>query len=247
VSALDSTTPLPDAVVRYAPHDDGVIDLHLPAGTPLGTEVLVHGGFWRSEYDRRQTRPVADALRAHGWLVASPEYRRTGAGGGWPQTLTDVRDAVAALPGLLEGLGLPYATPLALVGHSAGGHLVLWLAAEGVPAARVVALAPVGDLRDAYDRDLDGGAVRALLGGAPEEVPERYAAADPAARLTEPSPLRGRIVVVHGTADRHVPVANSDWARAVAGVEVRLLDGVDHFAVMDPGSAAWPEVLAALD
>lgn len=251
MTSLDATTPLPDAVVRYADHPDGLVDLHLPDGPPRGTLVLVHGGFWREEYDRRHTRPVADALRALGWLVATPEYRRTGGGaggGGWPHTRTDVRGAVTALPTLLAGLGLPHAAPLVLLGHSAGGHLALWLAVDGADVDHVVALAPVGDLADAFARDLDGGAVRALLGGSPDEVPDRYAEADPAARLRSPSatPLRGRVVVVHGTADEHVPCANSYWARAVEQVELRLLDGVDHFAVMDPTSAAWPAVLDCL-
>lgn len=248
MSALDATTPLPDAVVRYADHPDGLLDLHLPDGPPSGTLVLVHGGFWRAEYDRRHTRPVADALRARGWLVASPEYRRTAAGGGWPHTLTDVRDAVTALPELLDGLGLPRPEPLVLVGHSAGGHLVLWLAATGVPADLVVALAPVGDLADAFDRNLDGGAVRALLGGSPAEFPDRYAEADPAYLLRDPATPRpaGRVVVLHGTADRQVPLGNSDWTADVAEVELRVLDDADHFGLMDPSSTVWPEVLAAL-
>jgi acetyl esterase/lipase len=246
---LSRTTPPPDAVVRYGDHPDALVDLHLPEGPPRGTVVLVHGGFWRAEFDRRHTRPAADAQRRRGVLVAAPEYRRTGApddrAGGWPRTLTDVRDAVTRLPGLVEGLGLPWTAPVVLLGHSAGGHLVLWLAAEGVPADRVVALAPVGDLRDGWARDLDEGAVGALMGGGPDEHPERYAEADPAYRLAtgEHPP----VVVVHGTADRHVPAANSDWARPLAGVELRLLDGVDHFAVMVPGSGAWPSVVAAVE
>ncbi len=245
---LSRTTPWPDAVVRYAEHPDAVIDLHLPEGTPEGTVVLVHGGFWRAEYDRAHTRPAAAALRSSGLLVASPEYRRTGASGdragGWPRTLTDVREAVTRLPALLTGLGLPLVRPVTLVGHSAGGHLVLWLAAEGVDVERVVALAPVGDLRDAFDRDLDGGAVRALLGGSPAEHPSRYAEADPAVRLADAPGCD--VVVVHGSADRHVPVANSAWAGSLPHVDLRVLEGVDHFAVMVPQSAAWPSVVAAV-
>jgi acetyl esterase/lipase len=245
---LGRTTPLPDAVLRYGDHPDAVVDLHVPAASPRGTVVVVHGGFWRSEYDRTHTRPVADALRRAGFLVASPEYRRTGAHGdrrgGWPQTPTDVRDAVTRLPGLLAGLGLPLVRPLVLLGHSAGGHLVLWLAAEGVDVDRVVALAPVGDLRDAFDRDLDGGAVRELLGGGPDEHPRRYADADPSVRLADPPDCE--LVVVHGSADRQVPLANSGWARPLDHVELRVLDGVDHFAVVVPESDAWPAVLAAV-
>jgi acetyl esterase/lipase len=245
---LDRTDPLPDVVVRYADHPDGVLDLHLPAGDPVATVVLVHGGFWRAEYDRTHTRPVADALRRLGFLVASPEYRRTGAtgdrAGGWPETCEDVRLAVERLPGLLTGLGLDVPASTYAVGHSAGGHLVLWLASERLRLDRVVALAPVGDLRDAFARDLDGGAVLDFLGGSPDDVPHRYAAADPATRLRVDTGVP--VVVVHGTADRQVPFENSRWAEALPHVRLRTLEGVDHFALMTPGSPAWPEVAAAV-
>ena len=75
---------LPDATVRYADHDDAVIDLHLPDDPPDRLVVLIHGGFWKAEWDRRPTRPFARALADAGCLVATPEYRRVGIGGGWP-------------------------------------------------------------------------------------------------------------------------------------------------------------------
>jgi len=229
---------LPDAVVRYADHQDGVIDLHLPSSGSGPLLVFVHGGFWRAEWDRRHTRPLADGLRREGFVVATPEYRRTGAGGGWPWTFDDVGNAVGSLPALLDDLGIEVTTTT-VAGHSAGGHLALWLANEGLPLDRVVALAPVGDLVDAYARDLDGGAVRDLLGGRP------FPAADPAQRLTsDPSCA---VVVLHGTLDVQVPIANTlGWAADNPYVNLRVLQGVDHFELIDPASAAWSDVLAAM-
>jgi acetyl esterase/lipase len=227
----------PDAVVRYATHDDGIVDLHLPAAGQGPLLVLVHGGFWRSEWDRKHTRPLADAFRREGFVVATPEYRRTGEGGGWPATFDDIGNAVAAIPVLLDDLGIPVTTTT-VVGHSAGGHLALWLANEGLPLDRVVALAPVGDLVDAFERDLDGGAVRDLVG-------TPFAQADPSQRLARDPGCA--VVVLHGTLDVQVPIANSlGWAAENPYVELRVLEGAEHFGLIDPASAVWPEVRHAV-
>ncbi len=133
-AVLTRPAPEPDRTVAYGDAPDQVADLRLPAGAgparPL--VVVVHGGFWRAEYDRRHTGPLAAALAAHGYPVAQLEYRRTGQpGGGWPGTLTDVLTGVAELP-VLAAEALPGRVSLAapiLVGHSAGGHLALYVAA----------------------------------------------------------------------------------------------------------------------
>lgn len=235
----------PDAVVRYADHEDGVVDLYLPPGSgPHPLVVLIHGGFWMQEYDRRHNRPLCNALKAEGFCVAAPEYRRIGGGGGWPMTVDDADAAVAAIPGLVAGLGITTGRT-SYVGHSAGGHLVLWLADQPHPVDRVVALAPVGDLRAGFRDGLGNDAVRALLGGSPDEVPERYDAADPAIRLSTTTPCT--IVVLHGRDDEEVPVANSEGLAARhPEVDLRILDGVEHYGVIDPQSAAWPVLLGAL-
>ena len=72
-------------------------------------------------------------------------------------------------------------------------------------------------------------------------------AADPARLL----PTGVRTVLVHGTADAVVPVevARSFAAAARdAGDEVVLheLQGVGHYALIDPLAPAWPRVLAAV-
>src|SRR5690606_16597595 len=135
------------------------------------------------------------------------------------------------------------ASQLVLAGHSAGGHLARWAAAEvGAPvrAAGVVALAPVADLRSAYDLDPAGSGVPHLLGGGPAEVPARHASADPRARL----PLGIPVALVHGRRDVQVPVELSiRFASAAerAGDKVYVdHPDCDHFAVIDPESAAWP-------
>jgi fermentation-respiration switch protein FrsA (DUF1100 family) len=111
--------------------------------------------------------------------------------------------------------------------------------------AGVVALAPVADLYRAYDLDLDGGAALALLGGGPDDVPERYQMGSPAV------PVGVAVTLVHGDRDRLVPVEFSrDFARraAAAGdrVSLRELPDTGHFELIDPHSQAWPAVMEAL-
>jgi len=239
----------PDAVARYGRHADQVIDVYLPP--PQAEQhhlvVLLHGGFWRQAYDRRHVRPAADALRHTGYVVAVPEYRRIGGGGGWPATFDDIaalRDRLAALvheaaPDRVSS------QPPCLVGHSAGGHLALWWAATALPGLvrGVVALAPVADLRRAYAERLDTDAVAVLLGGSPEDHPDRYAAADPA-RLLHGGAYAGPITVLHGADDRQVPAAHSRDLSRVHRVE---LPGVEHFALIDPLSAAWRTLIGAVE
>ncbi|MFL6133643.1 MAG: alpha/beta hydrolase family protein [Nocardioidaceae bacterium] len=233
----------PDAVLRYAPHDDGLIDVHLPAGDarPRPLVVYVHGGFWRQQWDRKHGRPLANALASEGYVVALPEYRRVGGGGGWPTTAEDLDAALTALPGLLAGIGVA-STTTTLVGHSAGGHLVLWLANQPHPVDRVVALAPVGNLRKAAEYGMGEGATVDFLGGTPDTVPEVYDAADPATRMRERPSCD--VVVIHGDRDDAVPVESSRGLKArFDWLDYRELPGVDHFAVIDPLSDAWPVVL----
>jgi acetyl esterase/lipase len=233
---------LPDAVVRYAEFDEAVIDLHLPDPPTANRNLvfLVHGGFWKQVWDRTHTRAQARALAEAGYLVATPEYRRVGGEGGWPTTPYDVLAAYLALPGLVAGLDLRF-DRIVTMGHSAGGHLVLWLAAQELtgPPHRTVAVAPVADLVLATELGLGSGATQALLGDTP------VAEADPNTLLTDPP--AGAVVVVHGEDDTTVPielgrsfVAAHPWAELVA------LRGVDHFEFLDPTSTAWASLRAAL-
>ncbi len=250
---LTRKAALPDVVVRYAARADALVDLHLPPGIgPFPLVVLLHGGFWKQAYDRVHTRPMARALVGAGCVVAVPEYRRVGGGGGWPTTAYDVRAAVTALPALLDGLDVA-TTTTTVTGHSAGGQLALWLAGldhrdeldhrDGLD--RVVALAPVADLRAAAAERLGSGAVQALLGGEPDEVPDRYDAADPMALLAGADVAR-RVVLIHGSEDVDVPVTQSRALAAHTGITLRELAGVEHYGLIDPLSQAWPAVLAAL-
>ncbi|GGK42865.1 lipase [Pilimelia terevasa] len=242
-SVLTRAAPAADLTLAYGPHADQVLDLRMPRdGRGAPVVAVLHGGFWRPQYDRAHVGPLAHDLAGRGWPVAVLEYRRTG----WADTAADVAAGLAALPSLagppLVRAGVPAPEGVLLLGHSAGGHLALWAAVEHPAAVRgALALAPVADLAEAHRLDLDGGAVADLLGGGPAEVPDRYAAADP---LRRPRPHR--VTLVHGAADRQVPVAQSRRYAAAHGVPLVELAGVAHFDLIDPRAAAWPAVCAAL-
>ncbi len=241
VGVLERVADPPEVMLRYAERDEALLDLHLPRGSgPHRLVIVVHGGFWKPDYDRVHVRPMARALVEAGCLVATVEYRRLA----WPVPADDVDAALTALPGLLAGLGLA-TTSTTLTGHSAGGQLVLWLAARGYRTDRLVALAPVADLLAGARDRLGDGAVQTLLGGEPAQQPERYAAADPLRLLT--ADTAEGIMVLHGTQDDVVPPAQSRGLVA-AHPAVRLveIDGADHLDLIDPLSAAWPQVLETL-
>lgn len=224
---------------RYGPHRCQRADLHLPAGAgPFPVVVTIHGGYWRARYSRRITRAIAADLARRGVAAWNIEYRRIGRaqGGGWPTTFDDVAAAIDHLVELGDRrLELP--SGVSLLGHSAGGQLALWAASRpnaGRPVKRVVAQAPVCDLSRA------GEPAHALLGGTPDEVPERYEAVDPMRRL----PLGVPVLLVHGADDDTVSVRRSrayaERARA-AGDSVELVEppSSHHRVHVDPRSAAW--------
>jgi pimeloyl-ACP methyl ester carboxylesterase len=120
-----------------------------------------------------------------------------------------------------------------------------WHAAQP-RVAGVVALAAVCDLIASYSLGLGRGAVVPLLGGSPDEHPERYRIADPARLLPLSCPVR----LVHGTADDEVPYSLSAGFLArgrAAGDDVSLteLPGAGHYDVIDPLSRVWPQVVTA--
>jgi acetyl esterase/lipase len=252
-------TGLQHGAVTSGAHPDQLAELVLPAAErPLPVVIVVHGGFWRATYDRTHTAPQCVALARAGWAVAALEYRRVGAGGGWPETFADIAAGIDALPGLFG----PVVDPdrVVLMGHSAGGHLVLWAAgrhrlppgAPGHLADRprlrgVVALGAVADLGWALDHRMGSGAVQALLGAVdPAEAQDRRRLADPVALLPTGVPT----VLVHGALDDAVPLGCAQSYAAAARAagdpcELRVLPDVGHFEFLDPTSTVWPHVRSA--
>lgn len=211
-----------------------------PEDAPLLVAVI-HGGFWRSRVDSSSIAPLAAALGAAGHGVWNLEYPRVGeAGGGWPGTAAAVGNALDALAAEAAG------RPVAVLGHSAGGHLALW-ASRGRAVAAVIALAPVCDLPAAHREGLGEGAAEEFIGASPRSAPAAYREASPAARL----PLGVPSMLVHGDADARVPIAQSRayaMAARSAGDACELVElpGIDHMALIEPEGPAWAAIDARL-
>jgi acetyl esterase/lipase len=246
---------------RYGPGPDRVADLYLPAGTPPDggwpVTVAIHGGFWRHRYVRDLTAPISQDLAGRGIAAWNIEYRRVPEDqrDTWPATMADVAAAVERL-GTLEA-PLDRAR-VAVVGHSAGGQLALWVAGRrllptSAPGAgprvlpvAAVGLAPVADLLGAERAGLGDGAPAAMLGGSSAQVPDRWATADPIRLVGHGVPT----LLVHGTADESIPLEQTEaYASAAAGAgdEVTVETGeADHMALVDPGCELWQRTAAWL-
>lgn len=223
----------------------------LPAGPgPHPVAVLIHGGFWRAKYGLDYMDALQIDLVGRGFATYNLEYRRVGHdGGGYPGTLHDVAAGVDHLAEIAAELALDLSR-VALIGHSAGGHLALWCAGRdqlpaGAPGAGplvqpqlVIGLAAVIDLTRAAADGLGDGAIQEFIGGEPAEHPEAYRVAQP---MLDPATT----VLIHGDNDDRVPLEQSQ--QYADQVQVVVVPNEDHFDVIDPSTRSWAAALEALD
>ena len=260
-----ATVAPPDERIAYGPDSLQFGELRLPEGVgPFPVAVMIHGGCWLAEYDLKHVAAVGEALAGQGIATWTIEYRRVGdASGGWPTTFSDVALAVQHVVKLADRHRQLDPARVVLIGHSAGGHLALW-AASGAPDASqtgdaapvpptlplrgVVSLAGIADLRTyGAQPGSCNSSVPLLLGGSPEEVPRRYAAASP----IELVPLRAPVRLIHGALDPIVPLEQSrnfaDRSENAGGsASVTVIEGAGHFDLIAPFAPAWNAVLRAV-
>jgi acetyl esterase/lipase len=249
--------PPADRTIAYGSAPQQVAELRLPKGPgPHPVVVVVHGGCWQAPWGFDHVRGLAAALTAEGWATWSLEYRRLGdPGGGWPGTFEDVAHGADHLREVAREHPLELDRVVAL-GHSAGGHLALWLAArprlpqssplraaKPLPLRGVVSLAGITDLRAGAASGVCGDAIPQLLGGAPQDHVDRLGQSSPIALVPLGVPVR----LVCGARDPIVPIdqARSYEAAAKAAgdtVDLEVVDSAGHLELVNPSSAAWPAV-----
>lgn len=241
--------------LSYGPNEFQFGELRLPKGAgPHPVAIVLHGGCWMSEYGLSYMGHLSAALSQSGVATWSVEYRRVGnQGGGWPGTFEDVARAADHLRTIAKTYALDLNRVIA-VGHSAGGHLALWLAARKIlpkdspvysadplPLRGVVSLAGVTDLRRAGTA-CDAN-VPQLMGGSANDKAAIYDQASPIELL----PLGIPSAIVQGANDTIIPLEMAkEYADAAKkkGDDANLvvIEKAGHFEVVDPKSFAWEAV-----
>lgn len=252
--------PHADATIAYGADQMQKVDLWLPKGAGLFPVVLmVHGGCWTTSIaDRSLMNWIAADLRQRGIAVWNIDYRGVDrAGGGYPGTFLDA----AAAADLLAADAATYhldLSRLVAVGHSAGGHLALWLAGRSRIAAtsplhaahplairHVISLGGLPDL-EATAAAEDNGCGTAVIGqlvGAPGPGRRDVYADTSVPRLL---PIGASQALVNGEDDSIIPrrLATGYVAKARSAgdpVSLTLVPQTGHVELIAPDSAAWAE------
>ncbi len=261
------TIPLHRTATRIAYGHDSLQfgELRLPDGRgPFPLVIVVHGGCWMSRYaSLRNTAALAEAMTDAGMATWNIEYRRYDhPGGGWPGTFRDIADGADYVRTLATRFPLD-TTRIVATGHSAGGHLALWLAtrrtldtssplAGGAPIALqgIVSVGGIADLPEFFAREKStcgNPAIESLLGGVPDSVPQRVHDASPIMRL----PLRVPSVHIAGELDRVAPLAVRDafaTAARASGDSAWVVTalGAGHFETITPSRPGGRLVIDAV-
>lgn len=251
----DRPRPHPDASIAYGDDPWQRVDLWLPTGPgPFPTILMVHGGCWTTAIaDRTLMNWVAADLRADGYAVWNIDYRGIDRpGGGYPGTFLDAATATDALRGYAPKYGLDIRRVVA-VGHSAGGHLALWLAARRrlpvdsplrsetpLPIAHVISLGGLPDLEQAAvspDQGCGTDVVLQLVGKATAGHRDMYADTS----IPRLLPIGVSHDLVNGREDAIIPYRFATDYIAKAGDEAQLhtVPDTGHVELVTPGTPAW--------
>ena len=135
--------PRAELGLSYGDSARKVFDFFKAEGPARGTLVFVHGGYWKS-FDRSSWSHLGAGALASGWAAAVPEY----------DLCPDVRisEITAQIAVAVSRIAERTQGPIALAGHSAGGHLVARmldpLVLPETVRSRISHVAPIAPLAD---------------------------------------------------------------------------------------------------
>jgi acetyl esterase/lipase len=248
------------ARIAYGPDPLQVAEVWRPDGPgPFPTVLMIHGGCWRSNVANLHIMDyAAEDLRRRGIAVWNIEYRGVDRpGGGYPGTFQDVNAAADALLAHAAQYRLE-TEKLVVLGHSAGGHLALWLAGRAnLPAAsplrdarhlKIALVVSLGGLPDLATAETGCGkaTVARLLAGSTQ--------ADSLADTSPPRllPLHSPQLLIHGALDETAPPgAAKAYAELVGpqrgGVTYMIVPGEGHVEEIAPGSTTWADAASNIE
>jgi arylformamidase len=138
--------------IPYGDQPRQKLDLFFPPGEANGLPIhmFIHGGYWRAQVKEDYVF-VADGITALGAIAAVVEYTLL-PGIRMAEQVSQIRDAARWLADNAASFGGDGARFTAS-GHSAGGHLVTWLAARApheraLPQTAVKAVMPISGIFD---------------------------------------------------------------------------------------------------
>ncbi len=254
---LKRPRPAPDATLSYGDDAYQKVDLWVPAGRgPHPVVLMVHGGCWQTSIaDRSLMNWIADDLRRDGVAVWNIDYRGVDrAGGGYPGTFADAAKASDLLAASARKYRLNRKRVVA-VGHSAGGHLALWLAGRRkLPKDSV--LRTVRPLKIAHVVSLGGLPDLETTAASPDngcgtEVVAKLIGSGRAAPYADTSvprllPINVPQSLVNGREDKIIPFRMATDYVATARksgdtVGLHEVPATGHVELIAPESAAWAE------
>lgn len=231
----------PDTTISYGPDQFEYGQLWLPTMIPpRASLVLIHGGCWLNQFDIGYSHGLSSALADAGFAVWSLEYRRTGdEGGAWPGTFEDI---IAGINSLNDIDGIE-SENLAILGHSAGGHLALLAGARSelldVKPDLIVGLAAISDVVNyAAGSNSCQTATPLFMGGDVVDRAQEYFDANPSNHG-----LHENTVLLLGDIDEIVPLSQG----TLPGARTIISSGTGHFDWAHPDTIAYRRLLELLD